>query len=116
MDMKSFDGKCKRNNIKLKGGNNIKPIVKDSIFELRKLNYSYACIGEKLGISPNTVKSLCRRSGIQPWDAYKTKQQKADLEVCKYCGKFLIQNSRQHKTFCNDSCRMAYWKEARRKR
>lgn len=116
MDMKSFDGKCKRNNIKLKGGNNIKLIVKDSIFELRKLNYSYACIGKKLGISPNTVKSLCRRSGIQPWDTYKTKQQKADLEVCKYCGKFLIQNSRQHKTFCDDSCRMAYWKEARRKR
>ena len=48
MGMKSFDGKCKRNNIKLKkGGNNIKPIIKDSIFELRKLNYSYACIGEQ---------------------------------------------------------------------
>lgn len=89
--------------------------LKENITALRVLNYSYACIGEKLGVSPNTVKSFCRRSSIVPQDSYKTKSEKASLELCRYCGKMLIQNSSQHKTFCDDSCRMAYWKEARRK-
>ncbi len=93
----------------------MKAILRNSIAELRILNYSYACIGEKLSISPNTVKSFCRRYHIAPRDVYKTKAEKERLEVCKYCGKILIQSSCQHKTFCDDRCRFEYWKAQRRK-
>ena len=36
---------------------------KQTIETLRKENYSYACIAKTLGLSPNTVKSICRRNG-----------------------------------------------------
>ena len=39
---------------------------KQTIETLRKENYSYACIAKTLGLSPNTVKSICRRNGYVP--------------------------------------------------
>ena len=99
-----------------KGGKTMQVNVKKNIAELRRLNFSYACIGEKLGISANTVKSVCRRENIVPTVAKrKTKTEKAGLQLCRYCQKPLVRTSSQHKLFCDDRCRMEYWKKARRK-
>lgn len=89
----------------------------ENIAALRRQNFSYACIGEKLGMPSNTVKSICRRRDIQPVDMRrKTKAEKAALAICRYCGRELVFTSAQKKQFCNDHCRIEYWKEARRKR
>ena len=89
----------------------------ENLAALRRQNFSYACIGEKLGIPGNTVKSICRRGNIRPEVAgRKTKAEKAALAVCRYCGRELVFTSPQKKQFCNDHCRIEYWKEARRKR
>ena len=91
--------------------------ILESIIALRRQNFSYACIGEKLGVPGNTVKSICRRKGIQPVEPRrKTKAEKSALAVCRYCGRALVFTSPQKKQFCSDHCRMEYWKEARRKK
>ena len=43
----------------------MRPETKQRIASLRKENYSYAFIGNTLHISPNTVKSICRRNGYE---------------------------------------------------
>ena len=86
---------------------------KSIIKNLRSENYSYARIAEVLTLSPNTVKSICRREGYSP-EALprKTKDEKAALQICKYCGK-RIDNpwNRRGKQFCSDHCRTTYWNE-----
>ena len=75
------------------------------IANLRAENYSYASIAKQLGMSPNTVKSICLRKGIlTPDKPRKTKTEKAALQICKQCGK-PIDNSwnRIGKSFCSDS-------------
>ena len=90
--------------------------TKDNIRSLRSQNYSYACIGRKLGIPPNTIKSYCRRHGISPINPIrKTKPEKESLKVCKYCGKEIKYLGGQKKTFCNTTCKNAYWNEIRKK-
>ena len=81
------------------------------IANLRAENYSYAAIAKQLGISPNTVKSICLRKGIPtPDKPRKNKTEKAALQICKQCGK-PIENpwNRIGKQFCRDKCRTAYW-------
>ena len=90
--------------------------TKESIKSLRLQNYSYSCIGRKLGIPPNTIKSYCRRHNIAPINPIrKTKTEKTILKVCKYCGKEIIYNGGQKKTFCSTACKNAYWNNYRKK-
>lgn len=86
------------------------------IANLRHENYSYACIGRKLGISPNTVKSICRRNGYRTAQRYKTKTEKESLTLCKNCGAILDCAHGQKKSFCSKKCRIEWWKNARRKK
>ena len=82
-----------------------------AIQTLRKQNYSYACIAKQLGMNMNTVKSICRRSGITTPDLpRKTKAEKQSLQICKQCGK-PIDNpwNRSRKQFCSDKCRLDHW-------
>lgn len=84
----------------------------EAIQTLRKQNYSYASIARAIGMNPNTVKSICRRSGILTPDIpRKTKTEKQMLQVCKQCG-CPISNEwhRVQKSFCSDKCRLIYWK------
>ena len=91
--------------------------TKENIKHLRRQNYSYACIGSRLGIPMNTVKSYCRRHGVRPESSVrKTKAEKAALVICKYCGKEIAEDGGQKKVFCNRDCKNAYWNEARKKR
>lgn len=64
----------------------IKPETKKSIFILRQQGESFAEIARLLSLSPNTVKSICRRSGIQAGAVPNP-----NSSLCKNCGKPLVQ-------------------------
>lgn len=92
-----------------------KDLQMNPIINLRRENYSYACIAKQLGMNINTVKSICRRSGIVPFDVpRKTKAEKQNLHICKNCGT-PIENpwNRAEKQFCSDKCRTIYWNNHR---
>ena len=44
----------------------------EQIAALRQENYPYSFIGRELGLSPNTVKSVCRRNGFDTIGSIKT--------------------------------------------
>ena len=84
---------------------------KSIIRKLRAENYSYATISKVLGLNPNTVKSICFRKGVEtPNIPRKTKQEKAELQICKHCGAPLENPwNRVGKQFCSAKCRRAFW-------
>ena len=76
---------------------------REQIRILRLQGVSYVKIGEQLGISDNTVRSFCRRSGLG--DSAK------NAVACKQCGKLIkIIPKQKPKKFCSDACRTAWWK------
>ena len=75
---------------------------------LRAENYSYQFIADKLGISANTVKSICRRYGFEAYGARKTKQEKQQAALCKYCLQPLPPGKRKDVSFCSAHCRTAW--------
>ena len=82
------------------------------IAELRELNYSYQFIADRLGLSMNTVKSICRRKQYTAVGERKTKAEKLNPAVCAYCSKPISLNN--GKKFCSDYCRVMWWKKKRR--
>ena len=85
----------------------------DSIRELRRENYSYQFIGDALGVSINTVKSICRRYGYEAVGSFKTKEEKSNAQLCRYCHKPL-QGGKGGQTFCSETCRNKWWQERRK--
>lgn len=85
---------------------------KQAILTMRQQGLSCPEIAGLLGMSPNTVKSLCHRNKIEVH-----LPQKLPPDLCKNCGAPLhhIKGARQ-KTFCSDKCRYAWWNRQRRKR
>ena len=68
---------------------------------------TYREIGEKLGLSPDTVKTFCRRNGAQ---AGKTAQS-AECR-CQNCGAPVHPlPGRRERLFCSPACRTAYWRK-----
>ena len=84
------------------------------IAELRQQNYSYRFIGDVLSLSPNTVKSICRRKHFEASGPRKTKAEKGSAVFCKNCRKLLDHGGRKDRIFCSDACRMAWWKKTRK--
>ena len=80
---------------------------------LRRRNYSYAFIGERLSLSANTVKSICRRKHFDADGPRKTKAEKQSAALCKYCSAPL-EGGRKDRAFCSDECRSNWWKENRK--
>ncbi|MEY8390446.1 RNA polymerase subunit sigma-70 [Lachnospiraceae bacterium] len=79
---------------------------KENIRYLRGEGLGYRAIAARLGISENTVKSFCRRSGLtgiaKPEPAH----------VCRQCGQPLVESpKRKGRKFCSEACRRAWWKE-----
>lgn len=73
---------------------------KEQIAALRQKEYSYARVARELGLSENTVKSYCRRSGLS-----------ADAVFCRSCGRRILNKENQKpRQFCSDACRAAWWK------
>lgn len=75
---------------------------KQQIEALRGKGETYAAIAISIGVSENTVKSYCRRKGIE------AVQEK--FENCPECGVSLrhVPHKRQ-KRFCSEECRLAWW-------
>lgn len=86
-------------------------VPKDAILTMRRQGCSYQEIARQLILSPNTVKSVCRRSDLQ-----SPTPEMSTLDTCKNCGASLPPGYRGRKrTFCSDKCRYAWWNQSRRK-
>lgn len=86
----------------------------EQIAALRRENYPYSFIGWVLGLSPNTVKSICQRQGFAASGARKTKAEKQNAPLCRYYHKPLPETKRRGARFCSDYCRTK-WYRANRK-
>ena len=84
------------------------------IAELRQQNYSYRFIGDALSLSPNTVKSICRRRRFETVGPRKTKIEKQGAVLCRNCHRLLDHGGRWDRLFCSDTCRMSWWKNNRK--
>lgn len=73
---------------------------KEEIMRLRMHGHGYADIGRALGISKDTVKSFCRRNGMDNKDR------------CRACGNPIVQKEKtKRRIFCCKSCREKWWTE-----
>ena len=86
----------------------------EQIAVLRRENYPYSFIGRELGLSPNTVKSICQRQGFAASGAQKTKAEKQNTPLCRYCHKPLPETKRRGALFCSDYCRTKWYRETRK--
>ena len=86
----------------------------EQIAALRRENYPYSFIGRELGLSPNTVKSICQRKGFAASGAQKTKAEKQNAPLCRYCHKPLPEIKRRGALFCSDYCRTKWYRENRK--
>ena len=78
---------------------------KQQITSLRKQGCGYAAIAKTVALSVNTVKSFCRRNGLNR--AFTD----VSAPVCPFCGGALVQRPQvKPRRFCSDSCRRAWWK------
>ena len=87
---------------------------KERIAELRAQNYPYSFIGKALDLSPNTVKSVCRRKSFEAHGRRKSKAEKQSVTVCKNCYRFFTPKRQGNQMFCSESCRMEWWKTHRK--
>ena len=85
----------------------------EQIAALRRKNYPYSFIGRELGLSPNTVKSVCRRKGFEATGSRKTKEEKQNAPLCRYCHKPLAGVVRHGAAFCSDYCRTKWRRDHR---
>ena len=86
----------------------------EQIAALRLENYPYSFIGRELGLSPNTVKSICQRKGFKANGSRKTKTEKQNAPLCRYCHKPLNGIVRRGALFCSDYCRTKWSREHRK--
>ena len=84
-----------------------------SIAELRQQNYSYRFIGDALSMSPNTVKSICRRQHFDAIGPRKTKKEKQNAPLCRNCHR-LLSGGRNDRAFCSEKCRSDWWRKNRK--
>ena len=84
----------------------------EQIAALRERNYPYSFIGRELALSPNTVKSICRRKGFEASGSRKTKAEKLNAPICRNCHKPL-QETRHGALFCSDYCRTKWRRDNR---
>lgn len=95
------------------------------IAQLRTDGIGYKRIAETLGMSASTVKSYCRRNGLNGRKASPTvlsdethslqieegTPREADASACRQCGRHIDQTpGRKVKRFCSDACRMKWWR------
>lgn len=86
-------------------------IERQKIRKFRMQGYGYLKISELLNISPNTIRSFCKKENIAGY--IKTGEQlkgKDNLTICKQCNKKFYQIAgRKKKVFCSDACCKVYW-------
>jgi len=74
-------------------------IEKEKIRYWRGEGLGCKAVAAKAGLGENTVKSFCRREGLDGDPVPDT--------VCRHCGKPL--EGTQRKRFCGDACRNQWW-------
>lgn len=83
---------------------------KTKISELRAEGCGYGTIAQRLGMSPNTVKSFCRRNKAELERQIPAGVPERHSYPCKNCGKPVQQTPhRKRKMFCSDHCRNTWW-------
>ena len=81
------------------------PEQKQAITALRASGCGYKTIASRLSLSLNTVKSFCRRQGVNP-----SSISDEEKEFCPVCAKRLNHRAgKKKKKYCSDACRMAWW-------
>lgn len=87
-------------------------LQKKKITDLRNRGFGYLRIAKMLGLSPNTIKSFCRRNNLTGRGGNKAEAVVTEQRFCKMCGKALLaEPGRKARKFCSDSCRLAWWRE-----
>ena len=73
----------------------------------REQHMTYRQIGEKLGLSPDTVKTFCRRNTPQ-----EDRTETSASTQCRNCGAPVhLLPGRRERLFCSPACRTAYWRK-----
>jgi len=85
---------------------------KEQIRNLRGEGLSYAEIARQVDVSRDAVISFCRRNGLQEIKKTVTVVSTAAGDVCRECGKPLVQVvGMKRRVFCSKECRVKWWKE-----
>lgn len=80
---------------------------KTLILHYREQHMTYRQIGEKLGLSPDTVKTFCRRKRAQ-----SERTEESVQAQCRNCGAPVhLLPGRRERLFCSPACRTAYWRK-----
>ena len=83
---------------------------KDRIRQMKADGFGYIKIARELGLSENTVKSFCRREGLNAVADMEGPPVDSVEGTCLCCGAKVVQNpGRKIKRFCSDKCRNAWW-------
>lgn len=77
-------------------------MIREQVLVLRRRGGSYGQIATELGLSRNTVKSLCQRAGVTPDQAPEP------ATACEHCGA-VLETTGSGRRFCSMSCRLAWW-------
>lgn len=63
-------------------------LQRQKVRKLRKQGYGYLKISQKLAVSPSTIRSFCKREGINGYIKVGEKLKgKDNLVICKQCNK-----------------------------
>lgn len=103
----------KINDVSVEGRKSMTVQQLEQIAALRQENYPYSFIGRELGLSPNTVKSVCRRKRFEATGLRKTKAEKLNAPICRYCHKPLDEAARHGAVFCSNYCRTKWHRDNR---
>lgn len=80
---------------------------KTLILYYREQHMTYRQIGEKLGLSPDTVKTFCRRNTPR-----EDRTETSTSSQCRNCGAPVHPlPGRRERLFCSPACRTAYWRK-----
>ena len=80
---------------------------KTLILYYREQHMTYRQIGEKLGLSPDTVKTFCRRNTPR-----EDRTEASASSQCRNCGAPVHPlPGRRERLFCSPACRTAYWRK-----
>lgn len=80
---------------------------KTLILYYREQHMTYRQIGKKLGLSPDTVKTFCRRNTPQ-----EDRTEASASSQCRNCGAPVHPlPGRRERLFCSPACRTAYWRK-----
>lgn len=79
---------------------------KELIEAYRRKGVGYKQIAKELEMSPNSVKSYCRRNKLSNEDLKRNDGESS----CEQCGTIIHQvKGRKRKRFCSDKCRNQWW-------